>query len=64
MKLSNEFETYLNHMNETGIGMIDAVVQFSLKYNIEIESLGDYIRKRPSLKVLINNDAKRLKMVK
>jgi hypothetical protein len=54
-----EVEQYTN--NE--VSLIDALVHFSEKYDIEIELIGEIVRRSVVLKAKVRNDAERLNLL-
>lgn len=55
-----EVEKYTNK----DVSMIDALVYFSEKHNIEIELIGDIIRRSVVLKSKVRDDAEKLNFVR
>lgn len=54
-----EVEQYTN--NE--VSLIDALVHFSEKYDIEIELIGEIVRRSVVLKAKVRNDAEKLNLL-
>jgi hypothetical protein len=51
------------YMIESGVPYIDAIVEYSEKNNLEIEVLGEIIRRSPVLKAKIYEEAENLNLV-
>ena len=47
-----------------GVSYIDALVDYSKKHNIEIETIADIVKKSPVMKEKIRGEAVKMKMVK
>lgn len=45
------------------VTFMDALVHYAQKYDIEIELIGDVVKRSPMLKAKIREDAERLRMV-
>jgi hypothetical protein len=58
-KIHKEILTYINRE----VSYIDALVFYAQKYDIEIEVLGEMIRKSPILKSKVRDDAELLNLV-
>lgn len=58
-KIMKEISSYVNE----DVSYIDALSHYAAINDIEIELLGDIIRRSPTIKSLIRKDAERLKMV-
>jgi len=56
----NEVEKYTNR----DVSMIDALVYFAEKHNIEIELVGDIIRRSVVLKSKVRDDAEKLNFIR
>jgi len=59
--ISNEIETLVK---ETGIDFIDACITYCTKHNIEIEMLGEILKKNQRIKNLIQEEAENLNFMK
>lgn len=55
-----EVEKYTNR----DVSLIDAIVHFSEKHNVEIELIGDIIRRSVVLKAKVRDDAEKLNFIK
>jgi hypothetical protein len=55
----NEIEKYTN----ADVSLIDAIVYYAEQHNIEIELLGDIIRRSVILKSKVRDDAERLNLL-
>lgn len=58
-KIHREIMSYVNK----DVSYIDALVHYAEKYEIEIEVLGEMIRKSPVLKSKVRDDAESLNLV-
>jgi len=58
-EIHKEISKYVNK----DVSYIDALVYFSQKHDIEIELLGEIIRRSPIIKSKVRDDAERLNLV-
>lgn len=58
-KIHKEIIKYIN----TDVSYIDALVYYAEKYDIEIEVLGEMVKKSPILKSKVRDDAENLNLV-
>lgn len=58
-QIVTDIQRYIN----TGVPYIDAIVEYSARQGIEIELLGEIIRRSPILKSKIHQEAENLKLV-
>tara|TARA_Y100000389_G_C17471232_1_gene531240 strand:- start:18792 stop:19013 length:222 start_codon:yes stop_codon:yes gene_type:complete len=58
-KIHKEIVNYINR----DVTIIDALVFYAQKYDIEIEVLGEMIKKSPILKSKVRDDAEKLSLV-
>jgi len=58
-KIHKEIIKYIN----TDVSYIDALVYYAEKYDIEIEILGEMVKKSPILKSKVRDDAENLNLV-
>ena len=53
----------ISYMIDSGVSYIDAIVEYSEQNNLEIEVLGEIIRRSPILKAKIYEEAEDLNLV-
>jgi|TARA_R110000782_G_scaffold182998_2_gene273243 hypothetical protein len=57
--IMNEIQQYVN----SGIPYIDAVIEYAERNSVEIEVVGEIIRRSPVLKAKIHSEAEELNMI-
>jgi hypothetical protein len=51
-----------NYVNKD-VSFIDALVYYAEKYNLEVELIGEIVRRSPILKAKVRDDAEKFKLV-
>jgi hypothetical protein len=59
INILNEIEIYLDEDNN----FIDALIHYSEKYNIEIEILGEIVKRSPIIKSKVHSSAEKLNLI-
>ena len=59
-KIHKEIASYISN----GSSYIDSLVEYSKKHGIEIETLGEIIKKSPVLKQKIRSEAQKMRLIK
>lgn len=53
----------IRYMLQTGVGYVDALVEYARKNNLEIEAVADIVKKSSILKEKVRQEATKMKMV-
>ena len=63
-KSADKIHHEISHMISSGVTYIDALVEYSKKYNVEIETLAEIVKKSSIMKEKIRTEAVEMKLVK
>lgn len=63
-KTAEKIHLEISKQLSNGVSYIDALVDYSEKHNIEIETIADIIKKSPIMKEKIRAEAIKIRMVK